>query len=126
MKRFNRAQSLVEYGLILGVVTIALVAMQPYLKRGLQSLIKVMSDDYGTQGERVSDIEIAVKKKVYSESNEGVQKFPVNTLSESESTQTKKNLGDGNIRTEKSVTNTVSGETSSYSISADYSKRKMD
>ena len=47
-KMNKKAQNFSEYALILGVVTIALIALQPYFKRGLQGIIKVTADDLGS------------------------------------------------------------------------------
>jgi|GEM_PF-1945485 len=42
---FRRGQNLAEYALIIGVVSLALVAMQTYFKRGIQSIVKVSADE---------------------------------------------------------------------------------
>jgi Flp pilus assembly pilin Flp len=43
--RTNRGgQSTIEYGIMIGAVVLALVAMQAYLKRGLQGFIKGQTD----------------------------------------------------------------------------------
>lgn len=47
----KRAHNLVEYSLILGIVAVALFAMQPHFKRGIQGILKVVADDMGPQGE---------------------------------------------------------------------------
>lgn len=52
----KRAQSVVEYALFLMLVASAIVAMQPYLRRGIQSVIKVSSDQLGKQDEGFFDI----------------------------------------------------------------------
>jgi hypothetical protein len=44
-----RAQSFTEYALLFGLVTMALVGMQVYMKRGIQAVVKVASDELGTQ-----------------------------------------------------------------------------
>ena len=43
--RRSRGQNLVEYALIIGVVSLALFAMQAYFKRGIQSVAKVSADE---------------------------------------------------------------------------------
>lgn len=43
MRVNNRAQTVAEYAIIIAVVTAALIAMQLYLKRGLQARIHDMS-----------------------------------------------------------------------------------
>jgi len=47
MKR--RAQSTLEYALIIAVVVGALIAMQVYVKRGIQGRLKSATDDIGEQ-----------------------------------------------------------------------------
>ena len=42
-------QGILEYALILGVVIAALVAMQFYIKRGIQAATKVVADQLGDQ-----------------------------------------------------------------------------
>jgi hypothetical protein len=44
MKINNIAQNLVEYAIIIGVVAAALMAMQLYFKRGVQSIAKISVD----------------------------------------------------------------------------------
>jgi len=43
------AQSIIEYAIIIAIVSSALAAMQVYIKRGLQAQIKVTADELGTQ-----------------------------------------------------------------------------
>ena len=45
----NKGQSLIEYSFIIGLVVIALSAMQVYIKRGIQAGIKVAADEVGRQ-----------------------------------------------------------------------------
>jgi len=45
----KKAQSLSEYVLLIAVVSLALLAMQTYAKRGLQGTIKFMADELGKQ-----------------------------------------------------------------------------
>jgi len=40
----KKAQSLTEYGILIGIVTAALIAMQVYIKRGIQGRIKDLAD----------------------------------------------------------------------------------
>jgi len=44
-----KSQSVSEYILILAVISLALLAMQTYTKRGLQGTIKFMADELGKQ-----------------------------------------------------------------------------
>jgi hypothetical protein len=43
------AQSLSEYVLLIGIVSIAFISMQTYMKRGIHSVIKVAADELGSQ-----------------------------------------------------------------------------
>lgn len=45
----RKAQSTLEYAVIIGVVVGALIMMQVYVKRGLQGRMKQASDDIGDQ-----------------------------------------------------------------------------
>lgn len=45
----KRGQSTLEYGIVIAVVVAALVAMQTYIKRGMQGKLKQASDDIGEQ-----------------------------------------------------------------------------
>ncbi|MFA6217553.1 MAG: hypothetical protein WDL87_07915 [Candidatus Omnitrophota bacterium] len=45
----KRAQSTLEYAVIIAVVVGALIAMQVYVKRGLQGRLRQASDDIGDQ-----------------------------------------------------------------------------
>jgi Flp pilus assembly pilin Flp len=45
----KKAQSTLEYAVIIAVVVAALIAMQAYVKRGLQGKYKQASDDIGEQ-----------------------------------------------------------------------------
>lgn len=45
----RKAQSTLEYGVVIAVVVAALVAMQAYVKRGLQGKIKESADQIGEQ-----------------------------------------------------------------------------
>lgn len=47
--RNKKAQSILEYAVLLGLVGLALSAMQIYFKRGIQSVIKVAADEVGSQ-----------------------------------------------------------------------------
>jgi hypothetical protein len=45
----RRGQSILEYTIIVGIVTVVLYYMGTSIKRGVQSLIKVTADQVGTQ-----------------------------------------------------------------------------
>ncbi len=44
-----KGQTVVEYIVLIGIITLALVTMGPLFKRGVQSLVKVSSDQIGAQ-----------------------------------------------------------------------------
>lgn len=113
----NKGQNLIEYTLILGIVVAAIVAMQAYFKRGIQSLIRVAADDYGTQGDVVRDVERAVKERVYAERG-GIS---TNSTSDGRWTQNINNLGDSNIQTEIEGAQTLTG--TSVWVGGDYRNR---
>jgi len=46
MFRGRKAQTTAEYAILIGVVVMAIIGMQTYLKRGLQGRYKDASDDY--------------------------------------------------------------------------------
>lgn len=45
----NKAQTILEYAILIGVVVAGIMAMQVYLKRGLQGRIKSSADTMGEQ-----------------------------------------------------------------------------
>lgn len=47
--RNKRAQSILEYAVIVGVVVAGLLAMQVYIKRGLEGKLRSSADDIGEQ-----------------------------------------------------------------------------
>jgi uncharacterized protein (UPF0333 family) len=47
--RKNRAQSTLEYAILIGVIVAGLIGMQVYLKRGYQGKLRASADDMGDQ-----------------------------------------------------------------------------
>ena len=47
LKKTRRGQSMAEYAIVLTVVITAIVAMEIYVKRGLQAKVKDVTDDIG-------------------------------------------------------------------------------
>ena len=45
----KRAQSTLEYAVVIAIIAAALIAMQVYIKRGIQGRMKQASDDVGSQ-----------------------------------------------------------------------------
>lgn len=118
----NKGQNLLEYTLILAIITVVLLGMRTYFKRGIQSVIKVAADDYGTQGDVIGEVEIAIKKQKYKPYNPGGEDL-IKSESTGSWTQNIENLGEGNIHTELSGTNTVTGN--SFWIGGDYRTRRL-
>jgi len=56
MKR--RAQGITEYSLIIAAVAVALLTMQVYFKRGVQSVVKVSADQLGGFNSGISPQEV--------------------------------------------------------------------
>ena len=49
MMELKKGQSILEYTIVLGVIVIIMFTMGPMLKRGTQSLIKLVADQVGVQ-----------------------------------------------------------------------------
>lgn len=47
----KKAQSLIEYALVIGVVSSAFLAINVYMKRGIQAQIRISADELGQQKE---------------------------------------------------------------------------
>jgi Flp pilus assembly pilin Flp len=48
-RKTKRAQTFVEYTLLLGIVISVLVAMTPWVRRGVQAMVKIVADQVGNQ-----------------------------------------------------------------------------
>jgi hypothetical protein len=119
MRNKNRGQNLIEYGMVLVVVTVALLGMRIYFQRGVQSVIKVTADDYSNiaQGERVNNAEYSVKNFIYTKEN----KVAYSTTSKGSWNQTMLNKGDSNSRTETS--GYTEAASNSVSIGGDFTAK---
>lgn len=51
----NVAQSLMEYTIVISIITAVLVAMNTFLRRGVQGMVKLMADEIGNQQEAEQD-----------------------------------------------------------------------
>jgi len=70
-KRFApKAQTLLEYVIIIGIVTLVLMAMAPRMKRGIQAIIKVTADQMAVQenSDQSADRETGHMVKSYTNS----------------------------------------------------------
>lgn len=52
----RRAQSVIEYSLVLAVVAAVFVAMQTYLKRSIQAGIRISADQLGNQEQGLEEV----------------------------------------------------------------------
>ncbi len=48
-RKGSKAQSVSEYAILIGIITLALVGMQVYMKRGIQGVVKMAADEVGSQ-----------------------------------------------------------------------------
>ena len=49
LSKNSKAQSLIEYSIVIGIISVILVAMTPFLKRPYQGMIKTVADQIGIQ-----------------------------------------------------------------------------
>jgi len=75
-----KGQTVIEYIVLIGIITVALFYMGPLFKRGVQSLVKVTSDQIGNQED--ADQEIAPRD--FADPVEGVS-YLVNSSTNTES-----------------------------------------
>lgn len=50
-KMKSKAQSMLEYAVLVGIIALALAGMSLYFRRGIQAAIKVAADEIGNQSE---------------------------------------------------------------------------
>jgi hypothetical protein len=48
-RRLSSGQTFIEYTLLIGILITVLLAMTPMIRRGIQAMVKVMSDKVGVQ-----------------------------------------------------------------------------
>lgn len=65
-KRFLTGQAIIEYALFAGVVIAALIAMQGYMKRGIQAVVKASADDIGDEKAGGMDSDPLFKRQIMS------------------------------------------------------------
>lgn len=58
LNRMPKAQSIVEYAILIGVIFAALAAMQVYSRRGINAAIRVAADQVGTQDDAIGDLNL--------------------------------------------------------------------
>ena len=52
----KKAQTVMEYAVLIGLVTVALTVMGSYIRRGIQGAIKIAADEMGTQEDTTEDL----------------------------------------------------------------------
>ena len=57
-------QAIVEYAILIGVITAAIVGMQTYAKRGIQATVKLAADQIGSQRQGGQDISAEVEFRI--------------------------------------------------------------
>jgi uncharacterized protein (UPF0333 family) len=57
MMRKSKGQSIIEYAIVLSIVTAAIMAMQTYIKRGIQGVVKVAADEMKMSEDGVGQFE---------------------------------------------------------------------
>lgn len=57
----TKAQAIIEYAILAGIIAAALVAMQVYFKRGIQGVVKLASDELGDQQRGLVDIDFELQ-----------------------------------------------------------------
>lgn len=55
MRSWHRGQAIAEYAILFGIVTMAILGMQVYAKRGLQASVKQFADQIGPQQDGLVD-----------------------------------------------------------------------
>jgi len=102
MKTKAKAQSILEYAVVLAVVIAALAGMQPFCKRGIQASFKFAADQIGAQQDS-ADVDIVRGGVITSsESTSNVQTV-------SGGTQRFRQLGGGASRKDIDTTATATG-----------------
>lgn len=97
----TRAQTSLEYAVIIAVIVAALITMQAYIKRGIQGKLRAAADELGQQydpGNTTGDITIElssdVTTQVESEEEEGERKTTTTVTTNS---QVERRYGDETV-----------------------------
>lgn len=86
----KRAQSIMEYAVIIAVITAGLIAMQLYLKRGLQGALRNQSESLGEQyrpGQTVSTQEKEITVNTTETSGLGVSRVDTEEITKQKTEQ---------------------------------------
>ena len=98
----RKSQSLIDYGIIIGIVGIVLASMSGYLQRSLQAKTKDLTDFFVTSKQRVS-----VNKRVfYPSSNGATEALIPEGIARMESTQVARSLEKEGVNTQTITVNT--------------------
>ncbi len=65
----QRAQSISEYVLMLGIISLVLVSIQLYMKRGIQAVIKNTADEIGNQKDGGQEYDFRLEHKTKGDSS---------------------------------------------------------
>ena len=60
------AQTLIEYTIVIGIIVLVMFAMNPMIKRGIQSLVRAVADQVGNQEAADQDFETGHLEASYS------------------------------------------------------------
>lgn len=104
----TRAQTLLEYSVILGVITAVVFAMNPMIKRASQGAIKLVADQIGNQ-EAADQFSQSVGNEEFEPYVRGGHL--INSVTESRSTSIKRRLEDvGDLEYEYDDTTVIGSE----------------
>jgi Flp pilus assembly pilin Flp len=99
LKRKTRAQSVLEYAILMVIVIAALISIQTYVKRGLQGRLTSATDDIGDQ------VGVGGKSNVYKRVD-SYSKTQENALKGEQKSST---VAEGSTNTTKNVTVDTNG-----------------
>jgi hypothetical protein len=127
----KRAHSLLEYSIILGIVGVALFAMQTHFKRGIQGMLKVIADDMGPQGDPQKNLaeadyrrqELEALKNKYGFEHQ--ETYTSNAIEYKHTESNPLSLGEGAIITIMPPASITRSTTNSYEIESDYRKPEL-
>ena len=96
----SKAQSILEYAVLVGIIAAALTAMQIYFKRGIQATVKLAADDMTRGMKSESGYDISGQKKGavdYDYKYEWKWKGDADTTTSSVGASTTKHMEDGAV-----------------------------
>ncbi len=109
----KNGQSFLEYALLIGCISLALLAMQAYFKRGIQGVVKATSDDLASPGNFSPD-----GQQIYGSGEERPynQTAPMVTTQEQEIVTTELASGERGFVINKDLTTTNGSWAKSYEL----------